>query len=178
MFKKVTFVSKIRKIMKKFLSYVVIFLAFVSCGEDISDKTSAVFQGVKDNGVWEGGNAVATIEVGNKMTIKASTLNETMSLKIPKPGAIVDPSNSNNFITYALGTSLARKASYVISTGTEVFTYETGIGVGDGEIVIKEYDGKVISGTFRFNAHNLDLESEAQEIVNMQNGVFYRVPVQ
>lgn len=163
--------------MKKFLSYFIVAMFFISCGEDISDNASAVFQGVKDNGVWEGGDAVAIVEVGNKMTIKASTLSETMSLKIPKPATIVNPRNTNTFITHVLGTSLTRKGTYVISSGTEVFAYETGIGVGDGEVVIKEYDGNVISGTFRFNAHNLDPDSEAQEIVNMQNGVFYRVPV-
>ncbi len=164
--------------MKKILSYIVVLMVFVSCGEDISVRDSAVFQGVKDNGVWEGGNAVATIEVGNKMTIKAATLTETMSLKIPKPATIVDPRNANSFITHVLGTSLTKKATYVLTSGSEVFSYETAIGVGDGEIVIKEYDGNVISGTFRFNAYNLDPESSAQEIVNLQNGVFYRVPVQ
>ena len=164
--------------MKKILSYLIVLIAFVSCGEDISVKNNAVFQGVKDNGVWEGGNAVASVEIGGKMTIKAFTLTETMSLKIPKPTTIVDPRNENSFITHDLGTSATKKASYVVTSGAQVFTYETGIGVGDGQVIIKEYDGKVISGTFRFNAHNLDPESTAQQIVNMQDGVFYRVPVQ
>ncbi len=164
--------------MKKILSYVIVLVAFISCGEDISDKSSAVFQGIKDNAIWEGGNAVAIVEVGNKMTIRASTLTETMSLKIPKPTTIVDPRKETSYITHILGTSLTKKASYVLSAGTDIFTYETAIGVGDGEVVIKEYDGNVISGTFRFNAFNTNLDSEAQEIVNMQDGVFYRVPVQ
>jgi hypothetical protein len=164
--------------MKKILSYIIVLIAFVSCGEDISRRDSAVFQGVKDNAIWEGGNAVATLEVGNKMTIRAVTLTESMSLKIPKPTTMVDPRNENSFITHVLGTSITPKASYVLTSGTDVFTYETGIGAGDGEIVIKEYDGNVISGTFRFNAKNIDLESTAQENVNMQDGVFYRVPVQ
>jgi hypothetical protein len=164
--------------MKKILSYITVLLAFVACGEDISVNDAAVFQGVKDNAAWIGGNAVATIEVGNKISIKAVTLNESVTLRIPKPTTIVDPRNENSFIIHELGTTMTRKATYLITAESEIFTYETGIGVGDGEIVIKEYDGNVISGTFRFNAENIDPESTAQEVVNMQNGVFYKVPVQ
>ncbi len=164
--------------MKKILSCVLVLTVLISCGEDISVRDSAVFQGIKDNNVWEGGNAVAIVEVGNRMTIKASTLTEEMALKIPKPTTIVDPRNESSFIRHDFGTTSTKKASYVVTDGSQVFTYETAIGVGDGEILIKEYDGNVISGTFRFNACNTDPESSAQEIVNMQNGVFYRVPVQ
>lgn len=175
--KKITFVVQNLKIMRKIVPFIVAVLVLISCGDDISVNDNAVFQGVKDNGVWEGGNAEAKLEVGNKMTIRAFTLTETMSLKIPKPATFVDPRNTTSFIKHILGTSTTQKASYVLTSGTNVFTYETGIGVGDGEIVIKEYDGNVISGTFRFNAKNVDPESTAQEIVNLQNGVFYRVPV-
>ncbi|MBK8599627.1 MAG: hypothetical protein IPN80_02910 [Flavobacterium sp.] len=164
--------------MKKILSYIIVLLAFVSCGEDISVNDTAVFQGVKDNATWIGGNAVATIEVGNKISIKAVTLSESMSLRIPKPTTFVNPKKESSFITHVLGTTTIKKATYILTTGSDVFTYETAIGVGDGEIVIKEYDGNVISGTFRFNAENIDPESTAQEVVNMQNGVFYKVPVQ
>ncbi len=164
--------------MKKFLSYVLVLTVLISCGEDISVKDSAVFQGIKDNNVWEGGNAIAVLEVGNRLTIKASTLTEEMALKIPRPTTIVDPRKENTFITHDLGTTNTKIASYVVTNGSEVFTYATSIGVGDGEVVVTEYDGNVISGTFRFNAVNTDPDSSAQEIVNMQNGVFYRVPVQ
>jgi hypothetical protein len=164
--------------MKKILSYIIVLLAFVSCGEDISVNDTAVFQGVKDNATWIGGNAVATIEVGNRMSIKAVTLNESVTLRIPKPATLVDPRKENSFITHVFGTTTTIKATYILTAESDIFTYETAIGVGDGEIVIKEYDGNVISGTFRFNAENIDPESTAQEIVNMQNGVFYRVPVQ
>ena len=164
--------------MKKILSYIIVVFAFVSCVEDISVNDSAVFQGVKDNVAWTGGNAVATIEVGNKISINAVTLNESVTLRMPKPTTMVDPRRESTFIKHVLGTSTTRQATYILSAGSDIFTYETAIDVGDGEIVIKEYDGNVISGTFRFNAKNIDPESTAQESVNMQNGVFYRVPVQ
>ncbi len=176
-FKKLLLFFKNRFIMKKILSFIIVIITLVSCGEEISVKDSAVFQGVKDNSLWEGGNATATIEVGNKLTIKAETFNEIISLKIPKPTLIVDPRVPNGFITHVLGTSLTKKAVYLLTSGNQLYTYETAIGVGDGEIVIKEYDGNVISGTFRFNALNTDPNSEGQPTVNLQNGYFYKVPV-
>lgn len=163
--------------MKKLLSFIIIATMLISCGEDISVNNYAVFQGVKDNGFWQGGNAKATLEVGNKLTIEASTLTEKIALKIPVPTTVINPKNSATFVTYSLGTTNTRKAIYVLTTTEDVFTYETNIGVGDGEVVIKQYDGNTISGTFRFNAVNTDPNSEAQEIVNLQEGVFYKIPI-
>jgi hypothetical protein len=177
-FKKLLLFFKIGKVMKKILSYIIVVFAFVSCGEDISVNDSAVFQGVKDNVTWIGENAVATIEVGNKISINAGTFNESMTLRMPKPTTVVDPRRESTFIKHVLGTTTTKKATYILSVGSDIFTYETAVDIGDGEIIIKEYDGNVISGTFRFNAINTDPESAAQESVNMQNGVFYRVPVQ
>ena len=163
--------------MKKLLSFIIIAITLVSCGEDISVNNYAVFQGVKDNGFWQGGNAKATLEVGNKLTIEASTLTENIALKIPVPTTVINPKNSATFVTYPLGTSSDRQAIYTLTTDTDVFTYKTNIGVGDGEIVIKDYNGSTVSGTFRFNAVNTDPDSEAQEIVNLQEGDFYKVPI-
>ena len=163
--------------MKKFLSFIIIATTLISCGEDISVNNFAIFQGVKDNGFWQGGNAKATLEVGNKLTIEASTLTENIQLKIPVPTTPINPKNPATFVTYPLGTSNTRKAIYVLTSNDEIFTYETAIGVGDGEVVIKDYDGGSVSGTFRFNAINTDPDSEAQEIVNLQDGVFYKVPI-
>ena len=149
----------------------------ISCGEDISNDNTGVFRGVKDNGLWEGGNSKATIGVGSKLTIQAVTLTEIMSLKIPIPPATIDPRNPATFVTYILGTSSTKKASYVLTANETQYVYETGIGVGDGEVVISQYDGSSISGTFRFNALNTDPNSEGQPLVNLQDGVFYKVPV-
>lgn len=163
--------------MKKFLFLFTIIASMVSCGEDISVNNYAVFQGDKDNGFWQGGNAKATLEIGNKLTIQAATLNETVALKVPAPATPINPKNPATFVKYPLGTSLTRKALYTFTDNANLYTYQTAIGVGDGEVVISQYDGKTISGTFRFNAVNTDPESVAPEIVNFQNGVFYKVPI-
>lgn len=148
-----------------------------SCGEDIRNDNTGVFRGIKDNGLWEGGNAKATIGVGSKLTIEAVTLTEIMSLRIQLPPLSIDPRNENTFVRYALGTNNVNYASYILTTPTEQFIYKTGIGVGDGEVVISQYDGNTVSGTFRFNAFNEDPDSEGQPVVNLQEGVFYKVPV-
>ena len=150
----------------------------VSCGEDINNDSSGVFRGIKDNSLWEGGSAKATLGVGSKMTIEASTFYEVMSLKIPTPPLNIDPRDESTFVTHILGTSNTKQAMYALTTPDNQFIYETNIGVGDGEIVIKQYDGETISGFFRFNAKNTDPESEGQPLVNLQEGFFYRVPVQ
>lgn len=163
--------------MKKFLGLLIIVSAFISCGEDIQNDNTGVFRGIKDNGLWDGGNAKATVGVGSKLTIEAVTLTEVMSLKIPLPAANIDQRNENSFETHILGTSLTKKASYILTTPTDQFVYETAIGVGDGEVKITQYNGSTISGTFRFNALNSDPDSEGQPLVNVQEGIFYRVPV-
>ncbi len=163
--------------MKKILSLVILIVALGSCSEDVKFNNEAVFQGVKDNLFWRGQDASA-VKSGNVLTISASTLIEHMSLKVTVPTTPIDPKNSATHVKYPLGTSLTRTASYdfVNDLGDEFF-YETAIGVGDGEVVISEYDGVYVSGTFRFNAHNTDPDSEAPEVVNVQHGNFYRVPV-
>ena len=163
--------------MKKILSVFILITVLTSCAEDIKVNDTAVLQAVKDNSFWEGGNAKAVIGPGNKLTIQGVTLIETMALKMPIPPMTINPKNPATFVTYPLGTSNTNKATYVLMTDAADFNYETAIGVGDGQIVVKEYDGITISGTFRFNALNTDPASTAQPIVNMQDGVFYRVPI-
>ncbi len=150
----------------------------ISCGEDIRNDNAGVFRGIKDNGLWEGGNAKATLGVGSKMTIEALTFNEIMNLKIPIPPLDIDPRDESTFVTHILGTSNTKRATYILTTPDNQFIYETNIGIGDGEIVIKQYDGKTVSGSFRFNALNTDPDSEGQPLVNLQEGFFYKVPVQ
>jgi hypothetical protein len=163
--------------MKKILSFFILITVLTSCTEDIKVNDTAVLQAVKDNSFWEGGNAKAVIGPGNKLTIQGVTLIETMALKMPIPPLTINPKKPSTFVTYSLGTSNVSKATYVLMTDSAEFNYETAIGVGDGQIIVKEYDGTKISGSFRFNAHNTDPASSAQPIVNMQDGVFYRVPI-
>lgn len=163
--------------MKKIFCFVILIAALGSCSEDVKFNNQAVFQGVKDNLFWRGQDATA-IKSGNVLTISARTIIENMSLKVPVPTTPIDPKNSATHVKYPLGTSLTRTASYdFVNDIGEEFFYETAIGVGDGEVVVSEYDGVFVSGTFRFNAINTDPESDGPETVNVQHGTFYRIPV-
>ena len=66
-----------------------------------------------------------------------------------------------------------------MTSGTGKVIFATGIDIGDGEIVITEYDNvnNTISGTFKFRAKNADGDSLAGDILNFQQGVFYKVPI-
>ena len=163
--------------MKKILPFILLSLALTSCGEDLKFNNEAVFQGLVDNVFWRGGNAKATVDANNKMVIEAVTFTDHATLEMPVPATPIDPKNENTFVTYSLGTSNTKRAFYTITIGDQVLNYETATGVGDGEIVISEYDGAPVSGRFRFNAKNTDPDSDGNETLNMQSGVFYKVPI-
>jgi hypothetical protein len=78
-----------------------------------------------------------------------------------------------------LGSSNSKTAVYVVNQGNSEIKYTTGIDIGNGEIIITEYDSEnnTISGTFKFNAENVDDNSSADPVLNFQQGVFYKVPV-
>jgi hypothetical protein len=82
--------------------------------------------------------------------------------------------------TYFLGTSESKKAIYSVTDAANgLITFSTGFGVGEGQIVIKEYDvvNSTITGSFKFSAKNSNVSSSTNPVVNFQNGVFYKVPV-
>lgn len=167
--------------MKKFFAVAILLFALGSCGEDITFNDRAVVQGDKDNVFWKGSDATATI-TGNKVVVTAVTLNETLTLQFNIPATPIDPKNHQTYIVRDLGVNNTGKATYTFKDDAGVETlYDTGTSAtddGDGQIVISEYGNGVVSGTFRFNAVNTDPDSEANHIVNYQNGVFYRVPIQ
>ena len=98
-----------------------------------------------------------------------------MKLQIPVPPATINPKDNQTYVTYPLGTSSTNTAFYSITGADGAKEYKTGIGVGDGQVVVSQYDGVNISGTFRFNAKSTDADSD--QLVNVQGGFFYKVPV-
>jgi len=166
--------------MKKFLSLLVLLVAFASCEEDVKFNTPAV-QAFKSNTdgtpaeLWKAKDFHAE-KLGNTIVVIAKNDIETITLRInnPVPG---DPQGSS----HVLGTGDLNTAMYQLSVDGIEKSYKTGTGVGDGEIVIRRAeenninaaDGKgYISGTFWFDAKN-----EAGETVNFERGVFYKVPI-
>jgi len=155
--------------MKKILSLLVLLVALCSCEEDVQFNNPTV-QGLKDGELWRAAQFSATKGSTGVLTVTATNGFETVTLR----------TQSADAGTYPLGVNETNKASYVLSTpetGTE--TYQTGTGTGDGEITISALPAETnvaagfITGNFKFNA----VDSEGN-VVNYQDGVFFKVPVQ
>ncbi|MFV5701694.1 DUF6252 family protein [Flavobacterium sp. XS2P12] len=165
--------------MKKYFLFIVVIFSLVSCEEDVRFNSPSL-QGMKDNVFWRAVESKATITSANVLSIEAYTRDETLTLKISVPTTAVDPDIKSSYITYFLGTSESKKVTYAITDAAGVIvTFSTGFGIGDGQIVITEYDtvNNTVSGTFKFNAENTDNNPLAGAVVNFQQGVFYKVPI-
>lgn len=155
--------------MKKYFLLLVVLFSLVACEENISFNNPSL-QGTKDNVFWRGVQTKATIASDGSLLIESFTANETLSLK----------TTSTKSQTYFLGTSESKKAIYSVTDAANgLITFSTGFGVGEGQIVIKEYDAvnSTITGSFKFSAKNSNVSSSTNPVVNFQNGVFYKVPV-
>ena len=156
--------------MKKYFLITLVFFGLLSCEDDVRFNNPS-FQCLKDNVFWRGVRSKATIASDGSLLIESLIVNETISLKT----AAAEPQ------TYFLGTSEASKAICTVTgPATGMVIYTTGFGVGQGQIIITEYDAinKTVTGTFKFSAENTNRSSQANATVNFQQGVFYKIPVQ
>jgi hypothetical protein len=153
--------------MKKQFLYIFLLFAFISCTDNVKFNNPA-FEGQKDNVFWRAVDSKATL-AGGSLTIEGFTRNEKLTLK----------TTSTTAQTYPLGTSTSKMATYVLTDANGSITFSTGIDIGDGEIVIEEYDAvnKTVTGTFKFNAENIYNNPLAGPLLNFQYGHFYKVPV-
>jgi len=153
--------------MKKIASFLLIVMALTSCEEEITRNNPSV-QGLKDNVLWRANDYSAVVQ-GNGFVITGLTRYETLTLK----------TSGKTKSTYVLGVNNSRTATFVDDTNGQKLTFATGQAQGDGQIVITEYDeiNQTVSGTFRFNALNVDNNPAGGEILNFQEGVFYKVPI-
>ncbi|MFL9845482.1 DUF6252 family protein [Flavobacterium rhizosphaerae] len=153
--------------MRKFLLLFVLLAAFTSCEEDVKFNTPAV-QGLKDDVLWKATDFTATKGGDNSLTIQASNGFETLVLKTASITAG----------TYQLGVDNSSKASYTLFIDSFNSEYETGAGIGSGQITISDNPLETnlaegyVTGTFRFSA--VDTEGN---YVYFQQGVFYKVPI-
>ncbi len=154
--------------MKKYLLFLVVVFAIFSCEENVSFNNPS-FQGMKDNVFWRAVDSKAFLASNGSLIIEGYTGNEVLTLR----------TTSTSIQNYPLGTSNSKTAVYVLTVGTDEISFTTGIGIGDGEIVITEYDdvNSTVSGTFKFNAENADGNPLAGDVLNFQQGVFYKVPI-
>lgn len=160
--------------MKKIFLILFTAVLMISCEEDIKTNNPSV-QGRLENVFWRATDSKAEVFPNGSLVITAKARLQTLTLKVP----------SKNKAIYVLGENMNRTASFLFEyeDDTTLF-YQTGVTTtsnyqGDGQIEITEYDDekKTISGTFRFNAYNVMNNPIGGEILNFNQGVFYKVPV-
>ena len=154
--------------MKKQLLFIFLLFAFISCTDDVKFNSPS-FEGRKDNVFWRAVDSRAILASNGSLSIEAFTRNEKVTLK----------TTSTLPQTYILGTGTAIIATYDLREASGTVTFSTGTGLGNGEIIIEEYDAvnKTVTGTFKFNAENILNNPLAGPILNFQYGTFYKVPV-
>ena len=138
----------ITQIMKRQVLYIIALFAFISCQEDVKLNTPA-FQGQKDNIFWRAIDSKATLAANGSLTIVGFTRNEKLTLKL----------TATNLGNYFLGINNSNTVTYVLTDAASgTITFSTGFGIGEGQIVITEYDAlnKTITGNFKFNAENIN----------------------
>ena len=154
--------------MKKYMVGLVVLFSLISCQEDVRFNNPS-FQGLKDNVFWRAIQSQATIEANGSLIIKAYTGNEVVTLK----------TTSTTVQTYPIGSSTSKTATYVLTDAAGTLTFSSGTGIGNGQIVITEYDNvnNTVSGTFKFNLANVFNNPLGGTTLNFQQGVFYKVPI-
>lgn len=160
--------------MKKIFLILFTTILMTSCEEDIKTNNPSV-QGRLENAFWRAISSKAELFPNNSVVITAQARLQTLTLRIP----------SKNIGVYILGQNLNRTASFLFEYDDEAtLFYQTGVTTeddfqGDGQIEITEFDevNNTISGTFRFNAYNVNNNPLGGEILNFNQGVFYKVPV-
>ena len=160
----------------KFIFLLFVGLLFSSCTESMQYNNEPKLQAVKGNDQWEAYTSSAVAATA-KITLVGIGDNESVTLKMELPEDFVAQGDESTYLTYVLGRGGMNQATYVSQWGGKILRYETENGKGDGEIVITNYDGVTISGTFRFNAANTVMDGTQQETVNFKEGKFYKIPI-
>ena len=164
--------------MKKYFLFIIVLFTLMACEEDVRFNNPS-FQGIKDNVFWRAVVSTASVGPNGSLVIEAYSGNEVITLKMPMPAKVVNQKDKNSYVTYDLGTSTSKMATYVLTDSNGTTTFTTGLGLGDGQIVITEYDvvTNTVSGTFKFNAENRYNNPIAGPVLNFQQGVFYKVSI-
>jgi hypothetical protein len=162
--------------MKKIFSLAMIVVLFASCSQDVQFNNPSV-QGMKDGYLWRAKASSATIDViNNTLTITAYSQFETLKIIVLVPSRPVSIANP---MIYLLGTNPGNSITFDYVLDGQTVNYISGLKVDDGQVKITEYDivNRTVTGSFRFNATNTDVNSTSPEVVNFIEGVVYKVPI-
>ncbi|MFZ0596778.1 MAG: DUF6252 family protein [Flavobacterium sp.] len=154
--------------MKKYCCLLITVFLFASCTEDVKFNNPA-FQGLKDNVFWRAQSYKAQMQTNGVFIIEGSLGFEKVTFNIPSPSQE----------TYILGVDNLTTASYSNTLPSQSEEFTTGENRGNGQIIVTEYnvENQTISGTFKFNALNVDETDLEKTGINFTEGVFYKIPV-
>ncbi|MFH7016473.1 DUF6252 family protein [Flavobacterium sp. FlaQc-47] len=154
--------------MKKYCCLLITVFLFASCTEDVKFNNPA-FQGLKDNVFWRAQSYKAQMQTNGVFIIEGSLGFEKVTFNIPSPSQE----------TYILGVDNLTTASYSNTLPAQSEEFTTGENRGNGQITVTEYnvENQTISGTFKFNALNVDETDLEKTGINFTEGVFYKIPV-
>ena len=154
--------------MKKTTLLLLVLFSLFSCEEDVKFNNPSI-QGMKNNVFWRAVDSRATLLSDGSLLIEAYTANEVLTLK----------TSSTNVDLYQLGQNNLETAVFLSSKEGNQVMYRTGTDIGAGQIIIEEYDerNKAVTGSFKFNAKNIDAFELVDPILSFQQGVFYKIPV-
>ncbi|KOP38664.1 hypothetical protein DBB36_09590 [Flavobacterium sp. WLB] len=155
--------------MKKYFYFLFFLVLLTSCTEDIKFNNPA-FQTLKNNVFWRAQTYKAYFGANGTVVIEGSLGYENVILQTA----------SSAEQTFILGVNETSKASYENTLPAELSSFSTGTNIGNGQIVITEYDTdtNTISGTFKFTAINEDESDTENPKINFTEGVFYKVPIE
>lgn len=153
--------------MRKILCLIITITAFFGCGDEVQFNTPAL-QGNKNYQLWSATyfdavlteNGILTINAGDKfekMTFNLSSLQEGTYVLSEISDSRIDFLDLENISYSTINPPSQEGALY-----PEI-----------GQVVITEFDGKTITGTFRFIAFS----SDGLHSVGFNQGVLYKVPV-
>jgi Family of unknown function (DUF6252) len=154
--------------MKKHIYLLITVLAFVSCTDDVKFNNPA-FQTLKDNVFWRAQSYKAQTLTNGGLILEGSLGYETVTFRLP----VISQK------TYFLGINNGTTASYYNTLPSHLEEFTTGMNRGGGQIIVTEYNAelKTISGTFKFNAVNIDGTNVKKTEMKFTEGVFYKIPV-
>ncbi|MBO3099137.1 DUF6252 family protein [Gelidibacter pelagius] len=153
--------------MRKIVLFLITISTLYGCGDEVQFNTPAL-QGNKNYQLWRATYFDAVLGENGKLTINAGNKLEKMNFVL----------SSLQQGTYSLSEMSDSKINFLDLENISYSTInpqnpEGNFDMENGQVIITEFDGNTITGTFRFIAFSAD----GLDSVGFNEGIFYKVPV-
>lgn len=153
--------------MRKVVLLLIVIMTLYGCSDEVQFNTPAL-QGNKNYQLWRATYFDAVLAGNGRLTINAGNKIEKLNFMLP----------SLHEGTYSLSEMSESKVDFLDHENISYSTInphnpEGNLELEIGQVIISEFDGNTITGTFRFMAYSAD----GLHFVGFNDGVFYKVPV-